>query len=199
MIGDEAEVRLGMFRRVRLVPRHSVRRLIAQGSVEVHRRGKVSQVPSRLVHEITPRLADELARELLSTGVPGFGAVFLGELTTRHGFEGRERGLKNLLMSGYVMIDIEEPRYRWGGRPAPARRDEAEPDVQTEPRSWVALTVVDDDEPGRPLPRLHFRMRLPDGATRTGALDGQGHALVEDVEPGRCWVELMDVRRGLTP
>jgi hypothetical protein len=114
-----------------------------------------------------------------------------------HGFEGREQGLANLLMIYYLMIELEDDRGRWDGRPARARREEAEPTIQMEKLSWVALTVVDDDEPGRPLPQLQFRMRLPDGSTRTGALDGQGHALVEDIEPGRCWVELGDVRRGL--
>lgn len=130
-------------------------------------------------------------REFQTRGGPADYLLFLGNYLVGV-IEAKKAGVT------LTSVEIEEPRYRWDGRPAPARREEAEPEIRMEALSWVALTVVDDDEPGRPLPRLHFRMRLPDGATRTGALDGQGHALVEDVEPGRCWVELVEVRRGLT-
>ncbi|MFZ6179859.1 hypothetical protein [Nannocystis pusilla] len=198
MFDEEAEVRLGFGRRVLLVRRMAVHQPSSNGPVEVRRHGKTLSVASHLVHAIPPTLATSLARDLLRSDVIGFGAGFLGDLTMHHGFERRQQALEDLLTSSFLMVELEDDHGRWGGRAVQPRREEAEPEIRMKPLTWVALNVVDDEEPARPLPRLRFQMRLPDGSTRTGALDGQGYVLVEDIDPGRCWVELKDIRRGFT-
>lgn len=83
---------------------------------------------------------------------------------------------------------------------APARRPEAEPWAR-EPRrerAWIDITVVDDSVPPRPLSGVRFALGLPDSSRREGALDGEGHLRVEDIDTGKCFLELTEVRTGLT-
>src|SRR5690606_27770524 len=53
-------------------------------------------------------------------------------------------------------------------------------------RAWLELAVV--DEHGEPLAHEPFELDLPDGSTRSGALDGRGEARADDLPPGRCRV-----------
>jgi hypothetical protein len=60
------------------------------------------------------------------------------------------------------------------------------------PRAWIDITVVDDSVPAEPIQGARFRLRLPDGSTRTSALDDQGRVYIDDIEPGQCWLELIE-------
>ncbi len=69
---------------------------------------------------------------------------------------------------------------------------------RSEPRrelAWIDITVVDDRVPARPLARTRFRLSLPDGSVREGVLNDQAHLRVDDIEPGKCWLELRDLGR----
>lgn len=80
-------------------------------------------------------------------------------------------------------------------RPDPTER-ETEPDRR---RAWIDVMVIDDSVPARALDQAGFRLRLPDYSTREGVLDGQGRVYLDDLEPGRCWLELTDPGRGIDP
>lgn len=64
-------------------------------------------------------------------------------------------------------------------------------------RAWIDVMVVDDHLPARPLARTRFRLTLPDGSVREGALNDQAHLRLDDLEPGKCWLELSDIGRDL--
>ena len=80
----------------------------------------------------------------------------------------------------------------------------AVPAPEAEPRShqprrelaWIDITVVDDSVPPRPMSGIRFGLSLPDGSRRQGTLDGQGHLRVENIDPGKCFLELADLRTG---
>lgn len=50
--------------------------------------------------------------------------------------------------------------------------------------TWVAVSLV--DLKGRPIPRERFRIELPDGTIKEDALDEQGRARIDGIEPGQC-------------
>lgn len=98
-----------------------------------------------------------------------------------------------------TLIVLAQPAQRT------ALRGVVEPQVQAEQirpeprpeRAWVDITVIDDGEPARPLAGVGYRLTLPDRSVRTGALGSEGRVREDDVEPGKCWIELDDVRRAL--
>ncbi len=72
------------------------------------------------------------------------------------------------------------------------------PPSRIEPRrelAWIDITVFDDRVPARLLARTRFRLSLPGGSVREGALNSQAHLHVDDIEPGKCWLELSDLGR----
>jgi hypothetical protein len=95
-------------------------------------------------------------------------AVERGELvvfeTTLHG-----RGL------GAARVVDEAPAKK----PAPAPKQDT---------TWVGIVLFDDDEPPKPVPYVSYRIELPDGAVRTGMLDGNGRARLDGIDPGTCKV-----------
>lgn len=67
------------------------------------------------------------------------------------------------------------------------------PDVPAPPREpevgWLALELVDDQEPPRPVANEPFVVRLPDGGQVEGTLDAQGRARIDKIPVGLCKVE----------
>lgn len=200
MLEDGVELRLGVGgRRVLVVRELAVRRPNgdAFGLVEVRHGFGVSVVPGHRVRRLAAADAREVARELLGLGLNGVRDAGLLE---RLGF-GLNRApdpdeVARALMNGFVLVELEVVAGRWDG-PDAARKPREVETPATEPAralTWVAFTVVDDDDPPRPLAGARFRLRLPDTSTVAGALDGDGHARVDDIEPGKCWLELIDLR-----
>jgi phosphoribosylformylglycinamidine (FGAM) synthase PurS component len=200
MLEDGVELRLGVGgRRVLVVRELAVRRPSGDpfGSVEVRHRFEVRVVPGHRVRRLAAADAMAVARELLGLGLD---SVREPRLLERLGF-GLNRTpdadeVARALMNGFMLVELEIVAGRWDG-PAVARQpcDLGPPAVESVPAlTWVAFTVVDDDDPPRPLAGTRFRLRLPDASTVAGALDGDGHARVDDIEPGKCWLELTDLR-----
>lgn len=54
-------------------------------------------------------------------------------------------------------------------------------------RAWVAIELVDGA--GRPIAGQRYRIELPDGEIREGALDESGSVTVMRTEPGTCQIE----------
>lgn len=200
MLGDGVELRLGVGgRRVLVVRELAVRRPSghAFGSVEVRHGFEVTVVPGHRVRRLAGTDAREVARELLGLGLNG---VRGGRLLERLGF-GLNRApdpdeVARVLMEEFVLVELESVAGRWDGPAAAHRPHELERPTGEPARTltWVAFTVVDDEIPARPLAGARFRLRLPDASAVAGALDGDGHARVDEIEPGKCWLELTDLR-----
>ncbi|MFC1716177.1 hypothetical protein ACFL6S_21070 [Candidatus Poribacteria bacterium] len=59
-------------------------------------------------------------------------------------------------------------------------------------KDWVEIDLLDEE--GIPMADVKFTLYLPDGSERSGQLDANGYARVEDVPPGRTYVEFPDVQ-----
>lgn len=77
--------------------------------------------------------------------------------------------------------------------PRPVHQPEPEPEPESETTAaFFAITLVDED--GHPIPHERYRLTLPDGSTREGALDAQGQARVENLtHPGECKLEFLSL------
>jgi hypothetical protein len=70
----------------------------------------------------------------------------------------------------------------------------AAPRTEAQPKTtWIAIRLVDDGSPPRPVPFRRYRVELPDGSTREGTLGEDGTAVVRDIEPGACRVTFPDL------
>lgn len=52
--------------------------------------------------------------------------------------------------------------------------------------TWIEIQLVDSD--GKPVPGMEYEIRLPDGSTRSGALDCRGTARCDGIVPGQCTI-----------
>lgn len=62
-----------------------------------------------------------------------------------------------------------------------------------EEKTWVAIGLVTDDDPPRPVPSKRYRIELPDGSVIEGSLDGNGLARITGIDPGDCKVSFPDL------
>lgn len=200
--GEYAELRLGG-RRVLIVPAHAVRQLSdsSLGPMEVRRGRDVLVVSGGRVRRLLWVEAVEVARAVSGSA----SAAGLHELLQRmrfgiiHALD--EAEVAHALIDRFQLVELVDDRGRWSGPPPVPKRRELphDPDARPLPEStWVAVTVVEEDDFGRPLAGARFRLRLPDASIVTGALDSNGHTRVDGIEPGKCWIELTDVERGKT-
>ena len=58
-------------------------------------------------------------------------------------------------------------------------------------KDWYEIMLRDTS--GRPVPDANYSARLADGSERTGTLDSDGYARLEDVPPGGVEVDFPDV------
>lgn len=70
--------------------------------------------------------------------------------------------------------------------------EEKQHDEKKEKKTFVAIQLVDDADPSRPVPFKRYRIELPDGSTREGLLDQYGRALVDGIDEGECKVSFPD-------
>ena len=61
-------------------------------------------------------------------------------------------------------------------------------------KSWVEIELV--DEAGQPLRGERYRVTLPDGTVKKGALDSHGKARVEDIPPGKLEITFPNFDKG---
>ena len=73
---------------------------------------------------------------------------------------------------------------------APAAAAQDEEPAQSE-ATWVAVRMVDGD--GDPVKGLKFKVELPDGSVKEGALDGDGLAKIQSTKSGDCKVSFPDL------
>lgn len=141
--------------------------------------------------------AAAIAEVLLSGSAASFGFRELVQRLLLVGNRDPRPALARVLIDEFVMIAVPDARGLWREQGVPPREDRPAPGPELPRREpgWVAVSVVDADEPGRSFAGAQFRLRLPDNSLRAEALDGAGGVRVEDVAPGRCWFEVTDVPR----
>ncbi len=59
-------------------------------------------------------------------------------------------------------------------------------------KDWLEVKLLDRD--GSPMANEHYVLTMPDGATREGDLDADGHVKLEDLPPGPCRVHFPNVK-----
>jgi hypothetical protein len=82
--------------------------------------------------------------------------------------------------------DLDEEATVEAPRAVSAPRREA-----TRERTWVEIELTDME--GNALPRERYWIKLPDGSVREGALDAQGRAYFDDLDPGACEIRWPDL------
>lgn len=115
------------------------------------------------------------------------------------GLSGPERGryeqrLKQRLAEAFthgelVALEVERPVLvapQWD-EPVPQKPTEAPVPEPT----WLAIELKDAE--GRPVPHARYVVTLPDGSTREGTLNKNGHARVDGVNPGQCQVSFPEL------
>ncbi len=68
--------------------------------------------------------------------------------------------------------------------PSPASPASTQGSAASDTRTWVEIELLDMD--GAPVPFERYWIKLPDGTVREGALDAQGLAHFDDLDPGQC-------------
>lgn len=120
------------------------------------------------------------AAELLATYPLGSDVATLVSLVRLGRLEMYDTSGARVLHGG--MMFREEPRE--------------EPAAPTEPETttaWIEVELVDEDQ--RPIPGEQYRVILPDGTRREGALDAQGRVRIDGFEPGTCHISFPELRR----
>ncbi|QSQ28420.1 carboxypeptidase regulatory-like domain-containing protein [Pyxidicoccus parkwayensis] len=57
--------------------------------------------------------------------------------------------------------------------------------------TWLAIELKDSE--GKPVPHARYVVTLPDGSSREGTLNKNGHARVDGVNPGKCHVSFPEL------
>jgi len=76
----------------------------------------------------------------------------------------------------------EKPEAQKSGPP----KDEIPLQQRKKQLAWLEIELVDQDN--KPIAGEIYRVTLPSGAFREGALDGSGRARLEAIDPGACKV-----------
>ncbi len=86
-------------------------------------------------------------------------------------------------------------REQLKGGPLPHKEDEGdEPQGPNEEKTFVAIRLVDDSDPPRPVPFERYRVELPDHSVREGQLDQNGQAFIAGIDEGTCKVSFPRLR-----
>jgi hypothetical protein len=74
--------------------------------------------------------------------------------------------------------------------PAPPPKPSAGP--KEDKKTWIAIRLVDESDPPKPMAFKRYRVELPDASVREGKLDSNGEARFVDIDPGTCKVTFPD-------
>lgn len=134
----------------------------------------------RLAEEPEDRLS---LRRALDEAIPGGATFRLGDAAVAEQVAAR-------LDSGEMRLQ-EGPRVPVEGVAAPPVEAEAAPPPKQETRkeaalTWIEIELIGEDD--KPIPWEKYRIKLPDGTVRDGALNDQGFARVDGIDPGTCEV-----------
>jgi hypothetical protein len=65
------------------------------------------------------------------------------------------------------------------------------PPPRAQAKTWVEFRLVREWD-GTPVADASYRLKLPDGSSRTGRLDQTGSVRVTDIDPGMCEISFLD-------
>ncbi len=170
---------------------HGHRYRLCRGRVKLE--GWQQLPPFQALSVVRAQLADAQARSMLLAALRGQSQWGLSPNWADPAVLERELELQRIIVLDQAIAALPAGRIPVKQPPAPLPSSEPR-----RARAWIAVTVVDDRVPARPLAGARFRLTLPDGSVREGVLNGQGHLRVDDIEPGKCWLELSDLGRGFS-
>jgi len=75
-------------------------------------------------------------------------------------------------------------------QPEPRSEPELPPEEAIE-TTFIAILLLDAE--GRPAPGMKYRLILPDGSAREGALNSEGFARIEGIHPGMCQIAFPEI------
>ncbi len=90
-----------------------------------------------------------------------------------------------------VADQIQTQKGKYGETPVEPYKPPASPEAKGTQTSWIEIELV--DEAGKPVPGEKYSIKLPDGRTESGTLDGKGFARVAPIDPGTCDVSFPDL------
>lgn len=86
--------------------------------------------------------------------------------------------------------EVKAKKGKYGSTPSPAfkPKNAKKDSKQDEDKklSWIEIELIDNKD--NPMSGEKYEIKLPDGTTSKGTLDGNGFARVEGFEPGKCEV-----------
>ncbi len=115
------------------------------------------------------------------------------------GLSGLERGryeqrLKQRLTDAFLhgeLMALEEDRPVLAPPPWPEPVWLRPQEAPVKEPTWLAIELKDAE--GQPVPHARYVVTLPDGSTREGTLNKNGHARVDGVTPGQCQVSFPEL------
>jgi type VI secretion system secreted protein VgrG len=93
----------------------------------------------------------------------------------------------------------EEPEEPALVEPVTAAEEEGPSELEeialAKEKTWIEIVLVEEGDPPIPAAYRRYRIRLPDGTLREGALDDRGTARIEGIDPGTCEVTFPDYEK----
>ena len=78
-----------------------------------------------------------------------------------------------------------------GGTKKDEKKDDPPPAKE---KTWIRIKVIDPDD--KPVAGIAYAMKVPDGSSRSGKVDGDGEADIDGIDPGMCELSLDDLDGG---
>lgn len=164
---------------------------------EARARGVQCEAPFAVGAEIARCLDEPVSCDALRAMLEEFGVVWPGREDPHRGSGVRgELGwrLARALEEGRVVArrEVRPVFARSEARDAEEPLDRASASVPEE-ETWIAIELVDEATPPRPVAHARYRITLPGGDIREGRLDAMGLARVDGIESGVCEVTFPDI------
>ncbi|MCC6557672.1 MAG: carboxypeptidase regulatory-like domain-containing protein [Polyangiaceae bacterium] len=91
-----------------------------------------------------------------------------------------------------IALRVLGPAVSGGGEPGKEEPKKEEP--KEKEKTWIRIKVVDPD--GKPVKGVAYQMKVTDGSTRSGKVDGDGEADIDGIDPGTCELSLHELDGG---
>ena len=86
---------------------------------------------------------------------------------------------------------IETQSGKYGSAPVKPYKPPETEEESEEKKAWIEIELVDEED--EPVSGEKYEIKLPDGSTAKGTLDGDGFARVDGIEPGTCEISFPDL------
>ncbi len=127
-----------------------------------------------------------LGRQLLAEIHEQLGSPTLARPTLE--LEALRARVREALRDGSLKAYRLPVKLSGGPLNAPPEAPKKQAEGPREQKTWVAIELMDDSDPPKPVPYKKYRIELPDQSIREGMLDANGQARVDGFDPGTCKV-----------